>query len=129
MQDRADDDVENYRCERQRSADSAAWAFAAGADFLGYKAADRGKKDSGEENGEDPEVKGGEPVESETAGGEGPEELDAGSLTNVEGEMKKGCGKSGGEDSSARDLVFGGFGLEGEEGKSEEEAEHERGEE
>src|SRR5690348_5339504 len=43
--------------------------------------------------------------------------------------MKKGCGEGGGEDRGTADLRFGGFGLEGEEGKSEEQAKHERGKE
>ena len=43
--------------------------------------------------------------------------------------MKKGCGEGGDEDRSTGDLRFGGFGLEGEEGKSEEQAEHESGKE
>src|SRR5215470_16510566 len=58
VQDGPDDEIENYRGERQRSADSAARAFAACADFFGDKTAEEGEKDSGEENGEKPEVEG-----------------------------------------------------------------------
>jgi hypothetical protein len=50
-------------------------------------------------------------------------------LAGVEGEMKKGGGESGNEDCCTRDWVFGGFGLEEEEGKSGEKAERESGRE
>ena len=100
-------EVEDQREECEGCADSAARAFAAGANFFGDEAGEEGEKDSGEEDGEDPEVEGGEPVEGEAARGERPEELDAGGLAGVEGEMKEGCGESGGKDGSARDWVFG----------------------
>ena len=129
VQGRADDDVENHSGERQRSADSSARAFATGANFFGDETADRGEKDSGEEDCEEPEIKGREPVEGEAAGGERPEELDPRTLAKIEGRVKEGCGKRGGEDGCEWDLGCEIFRLKEEEGKSEEQAEQEGSEE
>jgi hypothetical protein len=127
VKNNTDSDIENYRSERQRGAKPAARAFAASADFFGDEAGEEGEKNSGQENYENPEVERGEPVESEAAGQEGPEELDAGGLAKVEGEMKEGGGEGGDEDRGAWDWIFGGFGFEEEEGKSGEKREDESG--
>src|SRR6059036_822044 len=98
VQHEAGGEIDEYGHEREACAETATGAFAAGADFLGDEAGEEGEKNSGEENGEDPEIEGRKPVESEAAGGEGPEKLDAGGLAKVEGEMKEGGGEGGDED-------------------------------
>jgi len=125
----AQDEIKDQSREGKRGAGPATRAFATGADFFGNESADRGEKNSSKEDSQSPEIERGEPIESEAASRERPEELGAGGLAKVEGEMKEGGGEGCGEDGSARDGVFGGFGLEEEEGKSSEEGEDESDEE
>ena len=129
MEDHARAEIKKQDTERENGAETAARALTAGADFFGDEAAEKREKDSGKENGKEPEVEGGEPVEGEAACGERPEELDTGGLTNVEDEMEKGCRERGEEDGCARDWDIGGFGLEEKKGKNKDKAEGESGEE
>jgi len=107
VQDGADDEIQDYRGKRQGSADSAARAFAAGANLFCDEAAEKRQKNSSKENGKEPEVERGEPVQGEAASEERPEELDAGGLAGIESEMKKGRSERGREDRGARNLRFG----------------------
>src|SRR5258707_8201131 len=91
--------------------------------------AEKGKKGSREENPDDSEIEGGDPIQCETPSGEGPEDLDAGGLAKIQDEVEEGRGECSGEDSGAGDRVFTAFRFEEEEGESGEETEHESGKE
>ena len=127
MESEAEAEVED-ECEHgDARADSAARAFAAGADFFGDQTGEQREKDSGEKNCEDPEVKRGKPVEGEAVCGKRPEEFDAGGLANVECEMKEGSGEGGEEDSGAGYWILWGFGFEKQKEKSAREGEDKSG--
>lgn len=84
MVDEAQDEIEEQCSERKRGAKFSARAFAAGADFFSDQPAEHGEKNSGEKDGENPEIEVGDAVQGEAARGKGPEEFDAGGLAEIE---------------------------------------------
>jgi len=84
VENEAQDEVEKRGRKREGGAQFASRAFGFGADFVGDEAAEGGEEDSSEKNSKNPEIKVGEPVEGETAGGEGPEEFYAGGLAEIQ---------------------------------------------
>src|SRR5207245_5327648 len=123
MINEAHDEVKNQCGESERSADPAARAFRAGADFFRDQPAEQGEKNSREEDVQDPEIEGWDPIHREAAGRERPEEFDPRALQDIQEEMKKSCGQRGDEDCGAGGLIFSAFWFEEEKRKSDEETE------
>src|SRR6266699_2527157 len=65
----------------------------------------------------------GDPVQSEAAGGQRPEEFDTGGLAKVQDEVEEDGGKCGEENESRGSLALRRFAFAQEEGESEEETE------
>ncbi len=59
----------------------------------------------------------GEPVESEAARGQWPEEFHAGALGEIHEQMENGGGEGGGEDGKGRSLYFGWLAFPKEKGE------------
>ena len=91
VENQAHQEIKDYRGERQSGATPAARIFAASADFFGNQTAEQREENSREEDSQDPEVEGREPVHHEAAAGERPEEFHAIGLASIEDKMKEGC--------------------------------------
>ena len=65
----------------------------------------------------------GEPVEGEAAGGDGPEEFDAGGLREIEEQMENSGGERGDENWERWSLFFSGSELEEEKWERDEQGE------
>ena len=84
MENEAQNEVEKRGRKCEGGAQFASRAFGFGADFVGDEAAEGGEEDASKKNSKNPEIKVGEPVEGETAGGDGPEEFYAGGLAEIQ---------------------------------------------
>src|SRR5206468_252723 len=84
-----------HRCEGDGCADPSFRTCRLGADFVGDEPTEGREKDSGEKNSEDPQIELGDPVQGEASRGEGPKELHACVLTEIDKQMKNGSAQRG----------------------------------
>src|SRR5229473_2449296 len=123
MKNEAQNKIKNHGGESERRANFASRAFGFRSDFLGDQPAERGEKNSGEQNSQNPEIEMGDPVQSETARGEGPEEFHTAALAEIHEQMENGGGECTGENGKWRNLFLRRTPFAQEKGESDEQAE------
>src|SRR5229473_707047 len=126
MKNEAQNKIKNHGGESERRANFASRAFGFGADFLGDQPAERGEKNSGKQNSQNPEIEMGDPVQSETARGEGPQEFDASASAEIHEQMENGSGECSGENGKWRNLFLRRTPFAQEKGESDEQTEQQR---
>src|SRR5712692_6612647 len=119
MKNEAQNKIKNHGGESERRANFASRAFGFGSDFLGDQPTERGEKNSGKQNSQNPEVEMGDPIQSEAARGEWPQEFHTGALAEIQEQMEK----SGGEDRKRRSLFLPWSASAQEKGESDEQTE------